>query len=298
DATAQLYALAQQAGYQGPDAFQSLVTWVGKTQNAEQNLQEITGRLTVASANLAGDVQNLAQAVNSDLNAAMAKAITQTGTGKNAIDAFASAALTSHDNLHAMGASAQQLATYLLNTIGNTQQAHDEFDALAIMLHLTKQQADKLWQSVVNLAQAESRIPAHVQSTITISEILAGAVVGGGTTPSTGGMRITQRAKGGQIRGGSGRPGADDIPALLSRDEYVISAPAVRRYGAGLFEGLNAMRYAAGGQVGHDGAPAGTLPGGPVINNFNLEFHGTRPTEEEWYAIQLKLAAGVGSAPS
>ncbi|MGH3254809.1 MAG: hypothetical protein ACRDOU_05265, partial [Streptosporangiaceae bacterium] len=299
DATAQLYALAQQAGYQGPDAFQSLVTWVGKTQNAEQNLQEITARLTVASADLSADVQNLAQALNQSLNQAMSAAIFQASGGQKAFNAFATAIMHDHGNLGLLKTSAAQVATEMINMTGSTVQAHQEFDTMAIAFGLSKTAADKLWASVVRLAQAESRIPAHVTSTITIQEILAGAVVGGGKTPSTGGMRVTQRAKGGPVRGGSGRPGADDIPALLSDDEYVISAPAVRRYGAGLFEGLNAMRYASGGHVGGgDGAAAPA--GSSVVNRnvFNLTFEGQKPTDEEWYAIQLKLTSAIGSAPS
>jgi hypothetical protein len=152
-ATAELYALAQEAGYHGPDSFKSLSEWVGKTKNAEQDLENVTGKLTVASANLATDVQNLAQAVNQDLNQAMAAAIVQAGGGQKAFDQFATAAITSHGNLDAMTGSASNLAQILISTIGNTGQAEAEFDAFAQKLGLTHQQAETLWLSVTGGAR-------------------------------------------------------------------------------------------------------------------------------------------------
>ncbi len=58
-----------------------------------------------------------------------------------------------------------------------------------------------------------------------------------------------QKAAGGRIVGPGG-PTDDLIPAWLSNGEYVISAAAVARYGAGFFDALNAQRLAAGGQPG------------------------------------------------
>ena len=68
DATAMLYALAQQAGYTGADSFKSLAQWVGNVKNPMQQAEDITNKLTIAAGNLAKDVQNLAQAINTDLN--------------------------------------------------------------------------------------------------------------------------------------------------------------------------------------------------------------------------------------
>jgi hypothetical protein len=299
DATAQLYALAQQAGYQGPDAFQSLTTWVGKTKDAEQNLEQITGQLTIASANLATDVNNLANAVNQNLNSAMATAIVQAGGGQKAFDAFATATVQNHHDLDDMKTSATNLASELISTLGTTTQAHNEFDTFAIAMGYSKQQADHLRASVVRLAEAEARIPAHVSSIIQITEqieqtgqhITAG-IPAGVAAPS-------KLAAGGPVRGGSGRPGADDIPTLLSNNEFVIKAPAVDHYGAGVFESLNAMKYAGGGLVG-----AGNLQGGrndpaPVGggHEFNFNYYGTQqPTPEQKQAVIMDLTRAVGVA--
>jgi hypothetical protein len=422
DATAELYALAQEAGYRGPDAFQSLVTWVGKTKGAEQDLENITNKLTVASANLATDVANLANAVNQDLNTAMAAAIVQAGGGQKAFDDFATAAMRSRDNTADMTGSADELAQVLLKTIGNTGQAGSEFDAFAQKLGFTHDQAELMWQAVaggaqslgdadpavqaitsdfdkqqqsadkarttldsytktvrqygvwsgqaeavsyqliaqlqgaglssraayaaltayndaiqkngVNSRQAEAArakllddiiaadtngkqgaadlekytqavadngaksqqaqsvraqlikdlenagltakqattLVGELTTSITKipkSELIKILTSGNGSYSISEGVTASDvpltsagvagnpdvytkpagKATGGQVKGGSGRPRADDVPILASADEFVVQAPAVRKYGVSLFESLNAMHLADGGLV-------------------------------------------------
>jgi hypothetical protein len=300
DATAQLYALAQEAGYHGPDAFSSLVSWVGKTKNAEQQLEQITGKLTIASADLAGDVTNLANAVNANLNQAMSAAIFQASGGQKAFDQFATAVAGGKLGVTDLSGSATKLASELITTLGNTQQAHKEFDAFATQLHLTKQQADALWQSVVKLAQAEAKIPAHVSSVIQITEQIeqAGGTSGGITGINNGALPALKRARGGPVRGGSGRPGADDIPILGSQDEFVIQAPAVHKYGVDVFESLNAMKYAGGGLVGNG---QGSMQGGHSAGHGGVtvvqNYYGTQyPTPEQQQATVMGLTRAIGVA--
>jgi hypothetical protein len=230
----------------------------------------------------------------------MSAAILQAAGGQKAFDEFATAAMKTHDNIDAMKTSATNLAAELLTTLGNTTQAHNEFDTFAIQLGLTKQQADKLWQSVVRLATAESNIPKTVKSVIQITEQIeqAGGTIGGITGINN--SALPQRASGGQVRGGSGRPRADDIPTLLSDREYVVQAPAVDHYGVGLFESLNAMKYGGGGQVGagrvqggrDDAATASAAPG-LVINNT---FTGSSwPTPEELQAYTMDLTRQINA---
>ncbi|TWS25348.1 hypothetical protein FK268_09150 [Tsukamurella sputi] len=57
------------------------------------------------------------------------------------------------------------------------------------------------------------------------------------------------RADGGPVFGPGG-PRADLIPSMLSNGEYVINAAAVAKYGVGMFDRLNAQRFADGGAVG------------------------------------------------
>jgi len=58
----------------------------------------------------------------------------------------------------------------------------------------------------------------------------------------------TTRAAGGPVHG-PGTGTSDSVPAYLSNGEYVVKAAAVSRYGMTLFDDLNAMRLAGGGQV-------------------------------------------------
>ncbi|MFE0651062.1 phage tail tape measure protein [Streptomyces sp. NPDC059534] len=89
----------------------------------------------------------------------------------------------------------------------------------------------------------------------------------GSPYPPSGG-RANREADGGRIRGyagggdvqwmpfggmvfGPGTPTSDSVPTWLSRDEYVIKAASVRKYGAHLFDALNAGRFASGGPVSY-----------------------------------------------
>lgn len=67
-------------------------------------------------------------------------------------------------------------------------------------------------------------------------------------TQTTGINKRGKHATGGLLVG-PGTGTSDSIPLLGSNGEFMVSAAAVRRYGVGLFEDLNAMRLATGGSV-------------------------------------------------
>lgn len=78
---------------------------------------------------------------------------------------------------------------------------------------------------------------------------------------------ISGFASGGAIFG-PGTQTSDSIPARLSNGEFVIKAAAVTKYGRGLFEMLNAQKFADGGIVGGAaGAAAVVLPAGTATEN-------------------------------
>lgn len=58
--------------------------------------------------------------------------------------------------------------------------------------------------------------------------------------------QLIYRATGGPVRGPGG-PKGDKIPALLSDNEFVMRNEAVRKYGVGFMEAINAGRFANGG---------------------------------------------------
>ena len=81
------------------------------------------------------------------------------------------------------------------------------------------------------------------------------------------GLNVAHKAQGGSIE--------DNIPALLTSGEYVMSRDAVQKYGAGTFNKLNKGRmpakFAEGGLVGDSGANSGALGGSEAsTNNVNI----------------------------
>lgn len=247
--TAQLYALAQIAGYTGADSFKALSKWVGNTTGAEKDLNKITGTLTVSSADLATDVSNLASAISQNLNQAMSAAIFQASGGQKVFDAFATSAQNAHGHLGEMRGSAQSLASELITTTGNTTQAHSEFDAFAIQLGLTKKQADSLWASLDHVRASEGAIPA----TKTVGLLME----------AHGEYNVSQvkyfdtahsffnLAAGGKITQGTG-PTSDDVLARVSKGETVVSAQHSQVL-APAFSAIGVPGYAAGGIVGNLG---------------------------------------------
>jgi hypothetical protein len=74
------------------------------------------------------------------------------------------------------------------------------------------------------------------------------------------------KADGGYITG-PGTSRSDSIPAWLSNGEYVIKAAAVSKYGTGLLDHINAMRFAEGGAVRYaQRTPTVSLPSPTTYN--------------------------------
>ncbi|WP_327378016.1 phage tail tape measure protein [Streptomyces sp. NBC_01216] len=87
-----------------------------------------------------------------------------------------------------------------------------------------------------------------------------------------GGGQVRRYAAGGGVRGfpsggmvqGPGSSTSDSIPAMLSNGEYVIRAAAVRKYGLGLLDGLNAMSAPLSGTRYTRPTPAPAAQTGPT----------------------------------
>lgn len=254
EARAQLYALAQQAGYTGADKLSDLAKWAGKVKNPMQDLDNITSKLTLASADLAKDVSKLSNAIDTQLNGAMASAAFNAAGGQKSFDEFAKAATTSHGNLGLLHGSASDLAKELIAMTGSTTQAHNEFDVFAEKMGLSKGQADKLWKSVTSLGNALNGIH-DASATVTINEIVRQS---GGT--------VTQMATGGLVPG-YGR--GDIVPALLEPGEAIVPRHLVGAV-APVLAANNVPGFAAGGIVG--GSVIGGRAGQPV--HVHVEING------------------------
>ena len=86
-----------------------------------------------------------------------------------------------------------------------------------------------------------------------------------------GSYTVQHDAKGGYISGPGG-PTSDLIPAMLSNGEYVLKASAVSKYGIGMLDSMNAMKYGHGGYV-VPSSPAMYNSGGSVGGTINAIFN-------------------------
>lgn len=156
-AVVQLMGVAQMAGGPAYSAtktlaqnFQTLTTWVGNVQNPLAQADSIMTKMTTAAGNLAQDVLNLAAAINTNLNTAMANAVTQAGGGQKAFDNFATAVLNTHGNLQALIPSATGVYNVLVQALGKgVPQVEQTFKAFAEGgLHLSIDDTNALWKMI------------------------------------------------------------------------------------------------------------------------------------------------------
>ena len=296
-ATSELYALAQVAGYQGADSFQALSKWIGNTSNAGVDLQNKVTALTVASAGLTADVNNLANAISGNLNAAMAAAIAQAHGGQAAFNNFANAAVHAHGTTDGMSQSASALARELIATTGDTSAAHRMFDTFSISLGLSRSQADSLWSAVEktagglnNASNAANRTTgAMYASARSMSEAqfaAEGVAAAVNNIPSSKYISITEGVSTYQISAGGlasphaagyrvpGYGGGDIHPAMLEGGEAVVPkelTPAV----APFLKAHGVPGFAGGGVMGSDGGYGSFGGGGDRPIHVHVEMNGT-----------------------
>lgn len=184
EATAQLVALAEEAGYQGPISMKALVKWLGNTHGATQKLKDITNQATEQEALLTGAMQAqgdfIANQLIGDINnsilayTGVKKAVTDYGTalaraGKGsdaankamtrAIGALVASGLAMGDNAQTIGAlvakvfgismpAAMKKVQQAIGTmVAGLPPAQKKFEQFAISgLAMTRGEADKLWK--------------------------------------------------------------------------------------------------------------------------------------------------------
>jgi hypothetical protein len=145
---------------------------------------------------------------------------------------------------------------------------------------------------------AKAALASVKSRSVTIDVITRGRIPGPLQGKATGGL--IGYAGGGSVRGfpsggliqGAGTEISDSIPILASRNEYVIKAAAVRKYGVKMFDDLNAMQIqtatsaraasraaVAGGQV----VSAGSAPA-PV---FEVHVHVNDPALQDLIDVRI-----------
>lgn len=292
EATAEVYALAQIAGYQGPDSFQKLTQWVGNTKGAEADLDKQQIALTLSSANLTQAAKNLSSAMANEVSAGEAAAITKSTDLKNIQDNLATAVINAGGKIDAQSTQlAGQYYQALLKAGNSTKDATDDVDAFLQKMGATpatvatvNNALAKLPKTVnidfnANVAGAEANvntfaglvnaIPKNVAVQLTAS--VAGANLNQIATALTGQAAggIVGAAGGMTVRGG-GPSGKDSQLVLAAPGELIIPtshAPAFRDQA----RKASIPGFADGGlPVPH--FDAGGLSGTPVFNNTGVPY--------------------------
>jgi hypothetical protein len=225
---------------------------------------------------LGGKLRGAAQAfdtwragVNSDFNSAITTmqnwqlALTASSTAAQAaMNAAASAIVTDLTNTGvSAGAAKTDVENYTTAVQQNGATSSSAQGARAQLISdlekagLSAQGAAAL---VATLTAALGRVPRNVPVTISADATGTGGITitGTGTASGAGGIRLTSNAAGGKITQGTG-PTADDVLALVSKGETVVSAADSKKL-APVFKMLGVPGYAAGGIPGLD-ASAGQM---------------------------------------
>jgi hypothetical protein len=195
-AASEIYALAQTAGYHGAPSLAALAKWSGTATGKAADLNRIISILTGSSADLATDVNNLANAIQGNLNQAMAQALLQANGGQRVFDNFVSSLQNSKTSAGNLGAAAENLAKKLLAVEGNTTQARGTFESFIIAMGGSQRAADQLWRDLTSgaagSASAVQRDMAALQSAInslhgkTITITTIERAIGAGSAPRAG----------------------------------------------------------------------------------------------------------------
>lgn len=102
----------------------------------------------------------------------------------------------------------------------------------------------KLLANIADLVNKVRRAKADLASVLS-KTVTVSVFYKSGKLPGSGTVLAPGRAAGGMV-GGVGTGTSDSNLIRASRGEFVVQAAAVRKYGAGLFEQLNAMRLGTG----------------------------------------------------
>ena len=253
DSTVSAVEQAANAMVQEGDSSQQVTTYIG------QQITKLAG-LTGGSATAQAAVEQLKQWEDQLTTSTQA----QTQAAEKAADTLASQFTAqvrqAGDTSHATSGLVNDLKTSILDTGTTSQQTAGMRQELIRDLENAGLKASTATGDVDGFIAKIAAIPKSTSWSLTekasgtwsVSELMNSGVANIAALPGaqkvdTGAATVPGLAGGGMVHGGSGRSGADDIPALLSNREYVMPTAAVDRYGVGMMDDIRAMRFAAGG---------------------------------------------------
>jgi hypothetical protein len=263
EATTQVYALAQIAGYAGNNSYAGLVRWLGRTKNAEKDLNKQQDLLTSATANLSQDAKNLASGLQGVLTQAMVNAIANTAqlnqSTQNLANAFGSSKGKITSNVNAMARNYIQS----LKQMGfSDSQIEGALGALAGSFIHNRSEAQKWADQAVQSADRVQQALNSLQSkTITVTMLTQTLNSQANTTGPRVGVSSPSSLKGrkyalGTSGAASGWAWVGEAGPELVRfrgGETVIPSGTARGYAAGTEDSVHEINvYLDGKQIYRD----------------------------------------------
>jgi hypothetical protein len=240
EATDQLVALAEEAGYNGPASLQSLTQWLGKAGNATLTVKQVSDQATQQEALLTSAMQQqgdyIANKLIGDINNAI---LSYNGVQKAAVN-YGNA--VAQDGRQSQAAHAAR-TTLIDDLIASGKAAHDSTRQIAALI--TKVTGIPIKRSLEIVMKGDGSYSINGNTAYHKGSTSGHQIGPGGGVP--GG-----HAAGGLIRGPGG-PTSDSIPIWASNREYMVKAAAVQKYGTHAMDAVNTGRavigYADGGLI-------------------------------------------------
>jgi SLT domain-containing protein len=237
EATAQLVALAQEAGYQGPASMKKLVNWLGNTKDATAKVQQITDQATIQES-------LLTSAMDAQTKMITTKLINAIGDAEFAYYGVYQAAKTYGNQVARFGKDSQP-------ALDAQKKLNDAIIQGGLASGKTKSQMAAMIAEV-------DKIPLKRAMQIVETGIGHFTIQGQGgifgknpSNPSNSPLihGLPKKAAGGLVSHGSG-PTSDDAVIGASRGEFVVKSASVAKYGTHMMNRINAGKFAGGGSVG------------------------------------------------
>lgn len=256
-ATAELDALAQQAGGPTTTSYQTLAAWVGNTKEDQKELNSTVQQATQFMSNLGAVAANLSDTMNSEVDSAIA-------TGATNFQGIAKAAQSFASELRNGTIDSTPFNKSLVNMVGQLKAAGEPITDITKVLDIM---ATRAGYSAAQIKLLNAEID-HIHSTKATIQVVTQAIggvgqavgvslgsSGSGSGSGSGGHYNISRAAGGRVPGGYG--GGDVVHAMLEPGEAVVPKHLVSSIAPFL---------------GSHGVP-GFAKGGYVPDNYPIHLH-------------------------
>lgn len=250
EGTAQLVALAQEAGYSGPNSLKELIKWLGHTHDSTQTLKKVTNQATTQEALLTGAMQAQGSYIANTLLRDIAQAELAYSGARGAAKAYGAAIAEYGKNSVEANAKQKILTDTIINAGVKTHSTVGQMAALITKLTgIPKNVAIRIVETGVGsfgiTGAPGHELPHHRPGSNAPFASAAGRYINVGTTPT-----------------------ADDVLSRVSRGELIVPTHLVN---SGAVDHLRGKipGFAGGGwpQMG----PAGVFSGQSAVN-FNQKF--------------------------